>query len=424
MVEGKGKSKVEPMVSKSVVKVIRELRELAGKKASADSARLALDGMLEGFIHQARLFENVDGDLVVDQLKELAEVFAESPLPWLNLSQVYLERKDYKKAKKAAEQGLKIEPGEVGLVFNRALALEEMGNYEAAVVGFQHCIERDPDNPWSYSNIGDAYRMLKKYEQAEKHLHEALEIDPHFAPALHNLAVLHNDREQWAACVYYGQQALRYNPDNAETHLAMGDSLLSLKEHEAALQHLAAATLINPDFVEAYESMSDAYAELDMYELCVGAAREALKRNPRSWMALANIGYGLGRQKRYDEAIEVYQNVLKLVTDPARRFKVLWEIGWSCFMAGQYEEALDFTQQAIDCQEQPRLILFFNKGLMLLALGRVDGAEEVYRQAMVQADAEENHQALAEASKNLGEFLARKAVDIEPDSAMGRLLQG
>ncbi|HQJ52750.1 MAG TPA: DUF3808 domain-containing protein, partial [Anaerolineae bacterium] len=207
-------------------------------------------------------------------------------------------------------------------------------------------------------------------------------------------------------------------------HLAMGDALLSLKEHEAALQHLAAATLINPDFVEAYESMSDAYAELDMYELCVGAAREALKRNAGSWMALANIGYGLGRQRRFAEAIKVYQDVLTLVSDPERRLKVLWEIGWNCFMAGQYEEALDYTQQAIDCEEPARLILSFNQGLMLLALGRVDEAEEVYRRAMERAEAEEDQAVLAEASKDLGEFLARKAVDIEPDSVMSRLLRG
>jgi len=417
------KVKTDRLVSKAVVKVVEELRELAHKRASAESAQIALNGMLEGFIEQARQFKDLD-DQVVEQLQELAEVFPDSPLPWLNLSQVYLERDEFEQAKKAAEQGLKVEPGEVGLVFNRALALEEMGDYEAAIVGFKHCIEVNPHYPWAYSNIGDAYRMLKKYDQAEKHLQEALKIDPHFAPALHNLAVLYNDLEQWAACVYYGQQALRYDPDNAETHLAMGDALLSLKEHEAALQHLAAATLINPDFVEAYESMSDAYAELDMYELCVGAAREALKRNAGSWMALANIGYGLGRQRRFAEAIKVYQDVLKMVSDPERRHKVLWELGWNCFEAGQYEQALDYTQQAIDSAEQPKLILFFNQGLMLLALGRVDEAEEVYRRAMERAEAEEDQAVLAEASKDLGEFLARKAVDIEPDSVIRRLLPG
>ena len=146
MVEGEGKSKVDRLVSKAVVKVVEELRELAHKKASAESAQIALDGMLEGFIEQARQFKDLD-DQVVEQLQELAEVFPDSPLPWLNLSQVYLERDEFEQAKKAAEQGLKVEPGEVGLVFNRALALEEMGDYEAAIVGFKHCIEVNPHYP-------------------------------------------------------------------------------------------------------------------------------------------------------------------------------------------------------------------------------------------------------------------------------------
>lgn len=412
------------LVSKGVGKVVEELRELTQKRSSADSAQVALDAMLEGFLEQARVLEELDDDLVVDQLKELGEVFPESPLPWLHLSEVYLNRDEFKKAKKAAEQGLKVEPGDPGLVFNRALALEQMGDYEGAIVGFKHCIEMNPHDPWAYSNIGDAYRMLQKYDQAEQHLHEALEIEPHFAPALHNLALLHNDREQWAACVYYGEQALRHDPEDAEMHLAMGDALLSLNEHEAALQHLVAATLLEPDFVEAYESMSDAYAELDMYELSVGAALEALKRDPTSWMALANIGYGYGRQGRFEEAVKVYEQALEQVKDPEERYEVYWELGWDYFMADQYEKALEYTDLAIEQKKKPDPILFFNKGLMLLALGRVDEAEKVYARAMKRAEAEGQSEVLAEASKDLGDFLAHKAVDIEPDSAMSKLLRG
>lgn len=420
---GEGKVRRIKLVDGSVVKVIEELRGLAGRRASAESAQLALDGMLLGFLQQAQLFEDLGDDLVVDQLNELAVVFADSPLPWLRLSEVYMGRGDFKKAKKVAEQGLRVQPGDPGLVYIRALALQELGDYEAAIVGFKHCIEISPHEPWAYNNLGDAYRMLNKFDQAEQHLQEALEIEPHFAPALHNLTLLHNDRQEWAACVYYGEQALRHQPDDPEVHLAMGDALLSLNEHEAAVQHLSAATLIDPDFVEAYEVMSDAYAELDMYELSMGAAREALKRDPTSWMALANIAYGLGRQGRFAEAIEIYQHVLKMVSDPERRFRALWELGWDCFETDQYEQALDYTEQAIGSVEQPNPILFFNKGLILLALGRVEEAEEVYRQAMERAEEEENLEVLAEASGDLGEFLARKAVEIEPDSAMSRLLK-
>ena len=43
MAQGKGKSKVAPLVSKAVVKVVEELRELAGKRSSSESAQAALE---------------------------------------------------------------------------------------------------------------------------------------------------------------------------------------------------------------------------------------------------------------------------------------------------------------------------------------------------------------------------------------------
>ncbi|OQB25501.1 MAG: lipoprotein NlpI [Chloroflexi bacterium ADurb.Bin180] len=411
------------LLNKNVLKVIDELRELSGKEPGAESARVALQGMLEGLIRQA---ESGEGNIerIVEELIDLGLAFPESPLPWRHLSQVWLDREEWKRARAAADQGLKVEPGDVELVNNRAVALGRLGDHEAAIVGFKHCIEREPRNTAFYCRLGDTYRQLKMYEQAEQALHQALEIDPRCAPALLGLAVLNNDREEWAGCVYFGELALRYLPGHPETCLVVGDALLNLHEYEAALQRLMSATLVDPTFIGAYELMSHAYAELGMYELSVGAAREALRLNPESWRALVNVAYALGKQERHPQSADILEAALKLVPDVENRCEVLWDLGWACYKAGRYKRALACTEQALECGEQPDLILFFNRGLILLALGRVDEAEEAYQKAVERAQAEENHDVLAEASENLGELLARKAVKIKSGSVISRLLEG
>jgi len=412
-----------PPIAPAVLQVIAELREQLAAHPDSPGARLALDGILVHFIQDARADEEQEGSLTIPRLEQLAALFPESPLTYLHLSQVSLHRQDHGAARRYAERGLQIQPDHHDLLFNRALALYAMADYDAAIVGFEQALALDPLYVWSYSNIGDAYRLLDMYDQAEQYLRRALELESDFAPALHNLSLLYHDREDWPGCIHYGLLALRHDPRNKEVHLAVGEACLSLKEWEAGLQHLAAATLADPDFVDAYESMSAAYANLAMYELSIGAAREALKRDPTSWMALANLGYAYARQGMFDRAVQAYEDALARLSDPDQRYKLYWELGWNAFLADQYDLALSYTGQAIDMRELPDLILFFNKGLILLALGRAQEANAVYTQAMHRAGVQQSHDVLAEAQGDLQAYLARTGQQVQPASAMARLLE-
>ena len=410
----------------ALVRLVDQLRERVRTRPQERWARMALDGILDQLIQDALASATAadEGQSAIERLEELAMLFPESPTPFLHLSKVCLDRLDYEAAQEYAEAGLEIEPSHYGLNFNLALSLSDTGDYEAAIAGFKHCLELKPNQPWAHNNIGDCYRLRKRYQQAEKHLRRALELDDQFAPAYFNLALLCMDREDWAGCVHYGLKALRYDPGNKDTHLVVGEAYLSLKEYEVALQHLVAATLIDRDYVAAYEAMSAAYVNLAMYELSIAAAQEALKRDPTSWRALANIAFGYAEQGQFGEAVRIYENVLGRVSDPDDRYRLCWELGWNCFLAEQYERALEYTGQAIEMRKHPDLVLFFNKGLILLAQGRMAEADAAYSQAIGQAELPKDKKVIGEARHDLEELLSRKGMQLDEASVAYSLLKG
>ena len=49
---------------------------------------------------------------------------------------------------------------------------------EAAAVNFLKAVELDPRDPEMYYAVGGTYMLLRRYEEAERHLNKALSLGP------------------------------------------------------------------------------------------------------------------------------------------------------------------------------------------------------------------------------------------------------
>lgn len=74
--------------------------------------------------------------------------------------------------------------------FQRGLKLMEAGKWEEAGEAFQHSIEMSDCLPQPWGNLGISFMMQERYDEAERALKRALEIDPKYTIAKQNLAAL------------------------------------------------------------------------------------------------------------------------------------------------------------------------------------------------------------------------------------------
>jgi protein O-mannosyl-transferase len=136
-----------------------------------------------------------------------------------------------------------------------------------------------------------------------------------------------------------------------------------------------------------------------VYETPQTLWRDAVAKNPRAWASQNNLGITLWQAGRTQEAIDHYQQALRLKSDYPEAHV---NFGNALFSLGKLQEASQQYEQAL--QAYPRFFeAHHNLGLVLAENGKLDAAIEQYREAL---RLNPNN---VEAHNNLGLVFARKA---------------
>jgi tetratricopeptide (TPR) repeat protein len=105
---------------------------------------------------------------------------------------------------------------ELNKLFDDSFALMEAEKWEQAISGFQKVIENHPQHTQSYGNMGICYACLGKKHEAILALNKALELDPHYKPAIINLKAVTKLKEgeplvtkTHGTVEYYKDQAIK-----------------------------------------------------------------------------------------------------------------------------------------------------------------------------------------------------------------------
>jgi len=119
-----------------------------------------------------------------------------------------------------------------------------------------------------------------RYDEARKHIAQALEIYPVFAVALHLRGIL-NLREKHLdeACADF-QQAIQFDPNFAAPYLALGAAYNRLGHFQDAIVPLGRAAVILPNAWTVQYEMAVAYLGAGKYEAALGAISRAVEINP------------------------------------------------------------------------------------------------------------------------------------------------
>lgn len=133
-----------------------------------------------------RTGEVEDGALELERVAETmpqaraplaAELFAQAGQAWIKAG-------NPQRALYAQEQGLKLDPGNVELLIDRAMTYGTSGMYFEALDDLNAAVDLSPDNPDIYAMRAAAYRQLGNPDLAEDNIVQALKISPSHPSAL------------------------------------------------------------------------------------------------------------------------------------------------------------------------------------------------------------------------------------------------
>ena len=294
---------------------------------------------LYNLLHRAAQ-DSVDGHLD-DAIAKVKEALAQDPNiveGYTMLGNMHSKAKRYDEAVKAYQAALRLDPEHQGAAFSLAVAYKQMGRLADAEAGFARALELDPrsgKNDWQLADLamqrGDSRKAAdvleatlrdkkvdrpvflvklaealieqRRYDEAERHLKEAIETRPDTPLAHYDLGLIAEARGEPPLAIAEYEMELRRPKATFRASFNLAKLLAADRRTGEAVVHFRNAVSSNPEFGTGYLYLAKALLDTGDLAASEEAARKGLASTPDAQAAplghyvLADVYMRQGRQK-------------------------------------------------------------------------------------------------------------------------------
>jgi tetratricopeptide (TPR) repeat protein len=211
-------------------------------------------------------------------------------------------------------RALSIWPGYIRAKNNLGEILFSQGRLAEAEAQFRAAIATNAERTPSHANLGTVLRAQGRFEEAVEAFEEAIRLRPEFGPPRMGLALAYESAGRNDEAIAAARAALLLTPDDAEMRAAGKRMFLRLGLLDEAAQ-LMDGGADDIDVERLHFEAGNAFVGRKQFGDAVEQYRRAAalgSRNPRLY---ANLGAALASIGRYEEAVEAFNDALRL--DPA-----------------------------------------------------------------------------------------------------------
>lgn len=163
-------------------------------------------------------------------------------------------------------------------IFRKAQQAVDKKKYQQAVTLFRQIIEGDPQDFQAWTELGTAYLLQDKPDEAEKAYRRAAEVRPAFALALLNLGRLLVSQKKFEAATEPLSRALELQPQSGEANFLLGETYLQSKKGSKAVGYFNEAAKLGR--YEAHLRLAALYNAAGLKEKAATEYEEFLKKQP------------------------------------------------------------------------------------------------------------------------------------------------
>jgi tetratricopeptide (TPR) repeat protein len=163
-------------------------------------------------------------------------------------------------------------------LFLKAQEAVDHKHYPEAVTLFRQIVDADAQDFQAWSELGTAYLLQEKPEDAEKAYRRATEVRPTFTLAFLNLGRTLVMQKKFEAATEPLARAVELQPGSADANFLLGESYLMLKKGSKAVGYLGEAAKLGR--YEAHLRLATLYNAAGMKDKAVAEYEEFLKKQP------------------------------------------------------------------------------------------------------------------------------------------------
>ena len=257
-------------------------------------------------------------------------------------------------------------PRHFPIYFNLAVSLGALNKYLEATEAYQKVLQLKPDCKEAHLGLGNLYWAQNRLEEAKSEFSAALKTDAQYMEACTNLAEISDDTatlqniaaDNPQALYYLGRRAFNENNfssaadflqqadkliSDAEIKSLLGETLLKLKQPDAALILFYQAYKLNPYNVSALLNIADISADSHNFAESEKFYKKSIAVDQQNLRAHTNYANLLCNNKRLLEALEEYRAAILIAPEAP---ELSYNLALILKNLEEYEQALDLMFHA------------------------------------------------------------------------------
>ena len=200
------------------------------------------------------------------------------------IGSVYLNQNKNSAAREMFERCLKAQasyPNTMPDAWNNLGVLATRVNHVSeAIDDFQEALKLNPNHLLSLNNLGNAYRLQKKWDDARNVFVRALAIAPDDPESNYGLGMVYAQTDETAKAYQYLQSALKVRPDYPEALNNLGVLYLMTQRPDDAVATFEQCIRVAPTFDQAYMNLARIYALRGTRDKARNLLGDLLKQHP------------------------------------------------------------------------------------------------------------------------------------------------
>jgi tetratricopeptide (TPR) repeat protein len=198
----------------------------------------------------------------------------------LKLAELYIYVKEYKKSLALLKEVTDADKMNAKAYFMKGLSFKLAGDTNAAISGYQRCVELDPEYYHAYMQLGILFGA-KHNPVAIDYYNNALNLNPRSTEALYAKSLFYQEHGDLKAAVSGYNMLLQIDSTNYFTHYNLGYIAHNFeKDYRKATVMFSKAIDYNPAYAEAFYMRGLSFEQLGEYPKSIRDYNESLRIAP------------------------------------------------------------------------------------------------------------------------------------------------
>ncbi len=287
-----------------------------------------------------------------DQIEQLNKQILESPNDpnlYIKRAMAYRDKSMMQLAIRDAQRALAID-STVSFFHGVLGELEfQSGNLGGARIDLQKAVDKDPTNTDALLKLGETDFLLRRYDEAIKHVNDALRQNDQLAQGYFIKGYIYKELGDTALSKSSFQTATEVNPDHYESFMELGN-LSAYQGDPLALEYFNTALTIRPNSAEALYNKGMFLQAGSKFDEAMNVYRKLMELDPDNFLGYYNAGYlDLTEFQKYDSALFYFDQVLTLQPD---YIDAVFNRGVCYEEMGEKEKAIETYRKVLDQNPQ------------------------------------------------------------------------